>query len=149
MSESAKNPLKLFYCYAHEDKVLRGALDSHLSILRRQGLIDVWYDGQISPGADWECEIERRLSTADIVLLLVSAAFLASDYCFGIEMKQALQRHEEGTARVIPIILRPVDWEDTPFSKLQVLPSGGKPVTKWQDPDEACEDIARNLRTVV
>ena len=146
MSEPAKNPLKLFYCYAHEDKVLRDTLDSHLSLLKRQKLIEIWYDGKISVGTEWEQEIDKHLRSADIVLLLVSAAFLASDYCYGKEMARALERHKEGTARVVPIILRPVYWEDAPFSKLQVLPSEAKPVTRWINPDDAYEDIARSLR---
>src|SRR5262249_51398886 len=96
-----------------------------------------------------EQEIENHLSTADIVLLLVSATFLASDYCYSKEMKWALQRHNQGTARVVPIILRPVYWRNAPFSELQVLPTGAKPITSWINPDEACEDIARSLHGVV
>jgi tetratricopeptide (TPR) repeat protein len=149
MLEPDKKPLKLFYCYAHEDKALRNTLDSHLSALKRQKLIEIWYDGEISAGTEWEREINKHLSTADIVLLLVSAAFLASDYCYSKEMERALQRHEEGTARVVPIILRPVDWEDAPFSKLQILPTEAKPVTRWITPDDAYEDIAKKLRVVV
>ena len=122
MSEPAKNPLKLFYCYAHEDKELRDTLDRHLSILKHQNLLDIWYDGKISIGTEWEKEIDTHLRDADIVLLLVSADFLASKYCYGKEMERALQRHEEGTARVIPIILRPVYWKNAPFSKLQSVP---------------------------
>src|SRR5579859_3795414 len=112
MSEPTNNPLKLFYCYAHEDKVLRDTLDSHLSILKRQKLLEIWYDGRISAGAQWEDEIDKHLSSADIVLLLVSASFLASDYCYGKEMARALQRHEEGAVCVIPVILRPVYWKN-------------------------------------
>src|SRR5215468_6948295 len=149
MSEPIKNPLKLFYCYAHEDQALRDALDSHLIGLKRQRLIEIWYDGKISAGTEWEKEIDKHLSSADIVLLLVSVAFLASDYCYGKEMEQALQRHEKGEARVIPIILRPVDWEDAPFSKLQVLPTEARPVTKWGDPHDAYTEIAKSLRVVV
>src|SRR5436190_23237842 len=80
MPNPTNNPLKLFYCYAHQDKELRDALDNHLSILKRQKLIEIWYDGKISRGVKWEDEIDKHLSSADIVLLLVSAAFLASDY---------------------------------------------------------------------
>src|SRR5579864_8531008 len=136
MSEPTKNPLKLFYCYAHQDKELRDTLDIHLSILKRQKLIEIWYDGKISAGAEWEQEIDKHLGSADIVLLLVSAAFLASDYCYGKEMERALKRHKEGTARVVPIILRPVYWKNAPFSTLQVLPTGAKAVTSWTNPDE-------------
>jgi tetratricopeptide (TPR) repeat protein len=149
MSRLVKDPLKLFYCYAHEDKVLRDTLDNHLSGLKWQKLIEIWYDGKISMGTEWEREIDKHLRSADIVLLLVSADFLASDYCYGKEMALALQRHEEGTARVVPILLRPVDWEDAPFSKLHILPTGAKPVTRWMNIDDAYEDIAKGLRIVV
>src|SRR5215813_1031893 len=149
MPNPTNNPLKLFYCYAHQDKELRDALDNHLSILKRQKLIEIWYDGKISPGVKWEDEIDKHLSSADIVLLLVSAAFLASDYCYSKEMERSLQRHEEGTARVVPIILRPVYWEDAPFSQLQILPTEAKPITRWGNHDDAYEDIARRLHGVV
>ena|ERR1051326_5425907 len=148
MSEATK-PLKLFYCYANEDKPVRDALDSHLSGLKWQNLVEVWYDGQIIAGAEWEDEIDKSLESADIVLLLVSAAFLNSKYCYGREMTRALQKHEEGTARVIPIILRPVHWENAPFSKLQILPTGAKPVTSWTNADEAYKDIAGRLEVAV
>ena len=86
MSETVQQPLKLFYCYAHEDQALRDTLDSHLSSLKRQQLIEVWYDRKISVGTMWEHEIDKQLDTADIILLLVIAAFLAADYCYGKEM---------------------------------------------------------------
>ena len=149
MSEPAKNPLELFCCYAHEDKAQRNALNDHLSILKRQKLIEIWYDGEIGAGMMWEDEIDKHLSSADVVLLLVSAAFLASEYCYSKEMQRALQRHEEGTARVVPIILRPVDWEQAPFGKLQVLPTGAKPVASWRSAADAYTDIAKGLRRVV
>ena len=149
MTTSASEPLKLFYCYAHEDKTLRDELDAHLSLMKHQGLVTVWYDREILAGTNWEHEIDTHLTEADLILLLVSARFLASDYCFGIEMKKALQRDEAGTARVVPILLRPVDWEDAPFSHLQILPAEAKPVTRWTDLNDAFEDIAKALRKVV
>jgi len=149
MSKPAKKPFKLFYCYDHKDEALRDTLDSHLSSLKRQQLIEIWHDGKVSAGTEWEREIDKHLSAADIVLLLVSADFLASNYSYSKEVERALQRHEEGTARVVPIILRPVYWQDAPFSKLQVLPTEAKPVTSWMNPDEACEDITRGLYEVV
>ncbi len=149
MTTHSQEPLKLFYCYAHEDKTLRDELDVHLSGMKRLNLIQVWYDREILAGTNWEQEIDKHLGTADIVLLLVSARFLASDYCYGIEMQKALQRDAAGTARVVPILLRPVDWEDAPFSHLQILPTGAKPVTRWNDHNDAFEDVAKELRKVV
>jgi len=147
-TESAKS-LKLFYCYAREDKALRDELDKHLSGLKREYQIASWSDGEIIPGAEWQKEIDAQLNTANLILLLISTHFMASDYCYGIEMKRALERHEAGTARVIPIILRHVYWGNAPFSKLQVLPTDAKPVTQWSDRDEAFWDIAIGIRNAI
>jgi TIR domain len=111
-------PVSLFYSYSHRDERFRRTLESHLSVLRRSGLITEWHDRMIGAGGDWRGEIDRNLATADIVLLLVSPDFLASDYCWGEEMTKALQRHERGEARVIPIILRPCRWRNTPLASL-------------------------------
>src|SRR5437763_1951947 len=131
--------VKIFCCYAHEDEALLNKLKAHLRPLQRQGLIDIWYDRDISGGTEWEREIDKHLNTADIVLLLVSPDFLNSDYCYSIEMRRALERHERGEIQVIPVILRPVYWQRAPFMKLQTLPIDAKPVTSssWHNLDEA------------
>src|SRR6266487_2347913 len=129
MTTASKRPLKLFYCYAREDKALRDELDLHLSSLKRQKNILSWSDRELLPGVDWEKEIDHQLNSAHIILLLISSHFMASEYCYGIEMQRALERHDAGTARVLPILLRPVDWTEAPFSKLQMLPTDAKPVT--------------------
>ncbi len=141
--------VKIFYCYAHEDKPLRDELDRHLGALKRSGQITTWHDREIHPGMEWAYEIDMRLNSADIVLLLVSPDFIDSDYCYGREMNQALERHEAKEACVIPIILRPVDCEGTPIDKLQMLPSGRRPITRWHDRDEAFINVARGIREVV
>src|SRR5436190_20336672 len=104
MRSQAKG-IKIFYCYAHEDKVLRDDLEMHLSSLKYRGEIIHWHDGEISPGTEWQQEIETHLNTAHVILLLVSPHFMASKYCYGIEMEQAIKRHHEGKSRVIPIII--------------------------------------------
>src|SRR5947209_9791837 len=142
-------PLSVFIAYAHEDDSLRQQLETHLSLLRRQGLISEWHDGEILPGAEWNREIDEQLEGASIILLLISADFLASDYCYDKEMKRALERHQRGEARVIPIILRPCDWHTSPFAYLQCLPRGGKAVTTWQNQDEAFLTIAEELRQII
>src|SRR5437868_11830082 len=139
-------PVSVFYSYAHVDEALRQQLETHLSLLRRQGLISEWHDREILPGAQWAEEIDKHLQTASIILLLVSPDFLASDYCYEIEMQRALERHERGEARVIPIILRPVDWHGAPFKHLQCLPRDGIPVTEWDNQDAAFLDIVESLR---
>src|SRR5438067_2533914 len=105
--------------------------------MKHEGLIVDWHSRSISAGEERAKEIDAHLNTAHIILLLISANFLASNYCYGIEMQRALERHETGEARVIPIILRPVDWEHIPsLSKLQALPTKAKPVTTWPTPPE-------------
>src|SRR5579859_1437165 len=108
-------PVEVFYSYAHEDEVLRNELEKHLSILQRLGLISSWHDRQIVAGTDWAKAIDTHLETASLILLLVSSDFLVSDYCYGVEMKRALERHQMKEARVIPILLRPVEWKGAPF----------------------------------
>ena len=121
--------IEIFCCYAREDQELLRNLQKHLMPLQRQGLITIWSDTDINAGATWEEEIDKHLNTAHIILLLVSPDFMASEYCYSKEMKQAMQRHERGEARVIPIILRPTYWKGAPFDKLQALPANARPVT--------------------
>ncbi|HEX8502949.1 MAG TPA: tetratricopeptide repeat protein [Pyrinomonadaceae bacterium] len=138
--------LELFYSYSHKDEDLRDELETHLSTLRRLNVIAVWHDRRIPPGGDWGGEIDEHLRTADIILLLVSSDFIASDYCYDIELKLAMERCEAGEARVIPVILRPCDWDGTRFGNLQALPKDAKAVTSWENRDEAFTDIAKGIR---
>ena len=143
------NRIRVFYAYSHEDEELRGQLEKHLTPLRRRGYITDWHDRKIGAGREWEGEIHERLNSAHVILLLISIDFINSDYCYDIEMKRALERHEAKEARVIPILLRPVDWQIEPFAKLQALPEDLKPVTRWEDQDEAFLYIAKEIRKVV
>lgn len=149
LQEPSQPPFELFYCYAHEDQSLRDELNKHLTGLYRSKLIVSWYDGMIVPGAAWEQEIETHLNSAHIILLLVSPDFISSEYCYSKEMHRAIQRHKNHEARVIPILLRPVYWQDTPFSDLQMLPTGAKPVRRWDDKDAAFEDVTQGIRHVI
>ncbi|MEI9951651.1 MAG: toll/interleukin-1 receptor domain-containing protein [Pseudomonadota bacterium] len=139
----------MFISYAHADESQRKRLEVHLAPLRREGLCLPWHDRMIEPGATWAGEIDRNLAEADIVLLLVSADFIASDYCYEKELAWALTRHAHGEAGVIPIIVAPVDFGKTPFAKLQALPRDAKPVSTWDRPEEAWLDVAKGLRRVV
>src|SRR5947209_3129916 len=123
--------IEIFFCYAHEDEALLKKLKAHLRPLQRQGLIDVWYDRDISAGEEWEEEISKHLNSAQIILLMVSPDFMNSEYCYGSEMRRAIERHERREAHVIPVILRPVYWQGA-LGKLQALPTDALPVT---DPD--------------
>jgi TIR domain-containing protein len=140
--------IEVFFSYAHEDEALRNALAKHLRLLERQAIIAGWHDRQITAGREWAGTLDAHLQSAHIILLLVSADFLASDYCYDIEMQQAMTRHVAGTACVIPVILRPVDWHSAPFGRVQALPKDGRAVTSWSNTDEAFRDIARGIRVV-
>lgn len=143
--------VKIFFCYAREDEELLKKLKAHLNPLQRQGLIDVWHDRDISAGEEWEKEINRHLKEAQIILLLVSPNFMNSEYCYSVEMKQAIERHEKEEARVIPIILDHVYWQIAPLIKLQALPTDGKPImsARWHSLNEALYDVTEGVRIVV
>jgi hypothetical protein len=149
MTQETPQPIELFYSYSHRDEQLRKRLETHVSALRQQGVITEWYDRKIVAGTDWKRNIDTHLTTAKVILLLISPDFLASDYCYGVEMERALERDANGEARVIPVMLRPVDWKGTPFAHLQFTPTDGKPVTTWSNRDEAFADVARAIRTAI
>ena len=147
-------PVSLFYSYAREDEALRVELAGHLKILERRGLISAWHDRQIVPGQAWGQAIDKNLTTADLVLLLVSKDFIGSDYIWGVELAQAMQRQQQQQCEVVPIIVRavdidPADADDLPFLKLQALPPDLLPVTSWANRDEAWTQVAKGLRATV
>lgn len=144
-----REPLKLFYSYSQKDEALRNELETHLAMLKNDGVILGWHDRQIMAGQEWDGKLDEHLKRADIILLLASPDFLASKYCFDIEVTRAMERHEAGEARVVPIILRPCEWERAPFSKLQSLPIGTVPITRWADRDEAFLNVTQGIRRVV
>jgi hypothetical protein len=147
--EQVAAPQTVFISYAHKDEMLCNELKKHLSLMQRKGVIATWYDRQIMPGSDWSQDIDRHLNTASLVLLLISSDFLASDFCYTIELQHALNRHKRGEAYVVPIILRPVDWAEAPFAHLQCLPRDAKPVTEWEDQDIAFSEIASDIRKMI
>jgi hypothetical protein len=130
------------------DEDLRDELEVHLSTLKRQRVISTWHDRRLLAGDAHNQGISAELDKADVILLLVSPDFLASDYCYGTEMKRALELHAVGAARVIPVILRPCDWQHTQLGGLTVLPNGGVPITSFENRDEAFATVALALRTV-
>lgn len=140
---------RIFISYSHKDDALRAELDKHLALLRREGAIELWSDHRILPGSEFDKDIAEALEAAQIILLLVSADFLASDYCFGIEMRRAMERHDAGEAVVVPVILRACDWQHSPFKHLNALPSGGKEIAKWASPDDAFLDVVQGLRKLL
>jgi hypothetical protein len=134
--------IEIFFSYAHKDEKLREDLEKQLSLLKWQGLITGWHDRRIVAGQEWSSAIDVHLDRAQIILLLISPDFIASNYCYEIEMQRAMERHKRGETH---IILRPVDWHDAPFGKLEVLPTEGKAVTKWRNRDEAFLNVSKGI----
>jgi Tfp pilus assembly protein PilF len=141
--------VEVFCSYAHEDENYRQQLETHLSALKRQGLISLWHDRLIMPGSHWTHTIDRHVESASVIILLISADFLASDYCYNVEMKRALERHEANEARVIPIIVRPCDWQHLPIGQLLALPTDAKPISTLKSVDKGWQQVAAGLRRVI
>jgi hypothetical protein len=140
---------KVFYSYSHQDAHLRAELAKFLAPLRHTKKIVEWHDREILPGADWEKEISSELESANLILLLVSADFLASEYCFGVEIETAMARKKRGEAEVVPILLRECPWRRSRFSELQIVPPCAKPIMSWGSTDEAFTSVEEEISRLV
>lgn len=138
--------ITLFFSYSHKDEALRNELETHLALLKHQGVITAWHDRRITAGGDVDKSISSTLESSQIILLLVSAHFLASNYCYEKEMKKTIQKHEEGSAVVIPVILHPCDWHSAPFGHLRATPTDGKPISMHANQQEALAIVAKDVR---
>ena len=139
----------LFFSYSHAEEGLRDQLETQLAMLKRQGIIETWHDRRIVAGENLDHAIGAHVENDDVVLLLVSPDFLASDYCYDVEMMRAMERHAAGEAVVIPVILRACDWHAAPFGKLMATPTDGRPITQWPDRDQAFLEVAKAVRAAV
>jgi hypothetical protein len=142
-------PIEILCCYSSADEQWLHKLEIHLSLLKHQSLISFWHAQLIAPGSDWTQEMEQHLETASVILLLISADFLASDYCYSVQMGYALDRQREGKSCVIPLLVRAVDWKEAPFAHLRVLPTNTQPLASWQDEDRALADVTSSIRQVI
>ncbi|MCY6492231.1 NACHT domain-containing protein [Leptolyngbya sp. GGD] len=142
-------PIEIFISYARKDELLMKELEKHLSNLKNQRIIRAWHNQQIPAGAERAEQIDHYLESAQIILLLISPDFLASRECYGVELRRAMERHQAKEAIVIPVLLRPVDWQGAPFSQLQALPQNGKPITTWKNRDEAFQNVATGIRYAI
>lgn len=141
--------ISIFISYSHEDESYKDKLEKHLSILKRNNIVETWHDRKILPGEEWDKKIKNELENAQIILLLVSVDFLSSNYCYDIEIKRAVERHDKGEAVLIPIMLRKCDWNETSFSKIQALPKNAKPVKNFDDEDEAFYSIVEGIKSSI
>lgn len=140
---------RVFISYSHKDEELKNRLEVHLAPLKRSGAIDAWHDRRIVAGDEFTDEIDENLERADIVLLLISPDFLNSKYCYDIELRRAMERHDAGDARVIPIILHHCDWRNDPLRKLQALPTDGRPIVTWSDSNEAFLNVVNQIKVAL
>lgn len=140
---------QIFISYSHKDKKHLQKLLTHLSALKRSEQVEEWSDHNIDAGREWAKEIDTNLQTADVILLLISPFFLASDYCYSLEGTHALERHRAKNACVIPVLLRPVEWDDTPFHDLQAVPRGLRAIQSWSDDDAAFLNVIQELKAAI
>lgn len=142
----AARPLKTFVSYSHADEKIRNELIKHLYPLERSGLLTNWYDRKLKAGENFNSIIAAELEASDIIIILVSADFIHSKYCYDIELVRAMQRQTEKTAIVIPVIVRKCLWHETPFGELLAVPEDGRAVSMWPDQDEALTAVAEAIR---
>ncbi len=147
MESATRKPLQVFISYAHQDEDLCGEFIKHLRRLRQDRLIQYWHDRRITGGSDWARQIDEHLNSAGIIVLLVSLDYLASGHCLA-EMRRGMERHDAGEARVVPVILKPCEWETSQFGKLNVLPTHGKPVVEWESHHQGLLDVTKGLRRI-
>jgi hypothetical protein len=144
-----RQSVNIFYSYSHKDEELKERLEEHLSTLRHKGIIKEFNDRKIVSGEEWEKEISEKLQNADIILFLLSASFLNSDYCYDIEVKSAIKKYKEGNVLIIPVIIRPCDWKESPLGKFQALPKDGKAITLWPNDDQAWMDVVNGIKKAI
>lgn len=141
--------VKVFISYSHKDKEYKDELESHLSMMIRNGEIDQWNDKMIEPGEKWDESINESLDKAELLIFLVSSDFLNSEYCYGIETARSIAKHHENKATIIPVIIRHCDWQSSKLAQFQVLPLGGKPVREFEDRDKAFLQVVDGIKVAI
>lgn len=141
-------PFDVFISYSRDDEPYKTALEKHLVMLKRSGLIRPWNSQQIGAGLERKEAVGKLINCAEIILLLISTSFLASDDLYEQELRYAMQRHASNQARVVPILIRQADISDTPFKDLQRLPRDGQPVVPGGDLDGKLASIALEIKRI-
>jgi small GTP-binding protein len=149
--ESAvSNTPKLFISYSHKDAEYKDELLNRLKVISRQFNVDTWHDEQLLAGDKIDPEIIKQLDVADMVIMLISPDFIASDYCFETEMQRALENAEQRSSRVIPIIVRETpDWHQHAIGQDLALPDDGKPLEDWPSADKFWGSVQTGIRRVI
>lgn len=147
-------PAQLFISYAHSDNKFKDKLEVALSVQKNTGKVEIWSDLEIMAGANWDEEIETHLRAADIIVLLLSDDFFASEYIWDKELPIVKERYEAKTAKVVPVLLRDCDWEDTEYRKIQAVPIepyGRKllPISLWKNPSTAWNIVVKGIKKLI
>ncbi|MGB0838853.1 MAG: toll/interleukin-1 receptor domain-containing protein [Chitinophagales bacterium] len=137
--------MKVKFAYSRKDVKYMENIRKYLQLLEKQDKVKLWYDGDIEVGSNWEAMIKKHLENADIILPLISANALASDYFYDTEMKIALDRHSKKQVKIIPVILKSCLWQSSPFGELQALPEDGKPIESWERESEAYANVMEHI----
>lgn len=140
--------MKAFISYSHADDSYLALFQKHLAQLRREGSISDWTDNAVSAGGSLDNEISKALNEAEIFIALVSPDYLNSSYCYDKEFEEALRLHKEGRLKIVPVILEPCDWQNTPLGSIKALPKDGKAVALWNNQNTAMMDVMAHLRNL-
>ncbi len=140
--------VRIFVSYSHVDSAVRDKLEVHLAALKRDGVV-TWYDGDMQAGDALDTEIARALRQSHLFVALLSPDYLASHYCWKLEYQRAMGRRARGTLRVVAVVVRPCDWKATTAAGFKLLPTDGKPVSRWRSQDQALLDVTQGVRKVV
>ena len=140
--------VQIFVSYSHVDSAIRDKLEVHLAALKRDGVV-TWYDGDMQAGDALDSEISRALRQSHLFVALLSPDYLASNYCWKLEYQRAMGRRARGALRVAAVVVRPCDWKATTAARFKLLPTDGKPVSRWRSQDQALLDVTQGIRRVV
>lgn len=150
MPEAESNQvLKIFLSYAQDDEKGKNMLLEHLSPLKRQGLIESWDNRQIGAGSERRQEILKHFNAADLILCLISSSFINSEYCYTVEMRLAWERRETKGVMIVPILLRTVNWQTTPFKELEIIPRDHRAIMDYPKRDKAFTEVVYEIEKVI
>lgn len=145
---ASRREVRIFVSYSHVDSAIRDKLEVHLAALKRDGVV-TWYDGDMQAGDALDREISRALRRSHLFVALLSPDYLASNYCWKLEYQRAMGRRARGTLRVAAVVVRPCDWKATTAAGFKLLPTDGKPVSRWRSQDQALLDVTQGIRKAV
>ena len=144
-----QSPIKVYYLTSDLDEELCHKLMQHLKIFERTNRMTGWHPGELLPGDTSTTGRTLHLEEAQLILLLISPDFIASDEIYTHDMQIALEHHASGKAYAVPILLRPGSYKDAPFAHLKVLPDNAVALSIWSNEDTAYANIANGIDRIL